>query len=80
MFRLGNFLDKSPTSFWKILKLPSFYSGNFEIFKNELGQFIPNMFLLVKIYLRLGAKFYDDSLATGRFQKKLSGFTILKYK
>ena len=26
----------------KILKLPSFYSGNFKIFKNALGQFIPN--------------------------------------
>ena len=28
--------------FLKILKLPSFYSGNFKIFKNALGQFIPN--------------------------------------
>ena len=25
----------------KILKLPSFYSGNFKIFKNALGQLIP---------------------------------------
>ena len=26
----------------KNLKLPSFYSGNFKIFKNALGEFIPN--------------------------------------
>ena len=38
----GWFWDKSPSWFLKILKLPSFYSGNFQIFKNALGEFIPN--------------------------------------
>ena len=42
MIGLGNFRDKSPLSFLKILKLLSFYSCNFKIFKNELEQFIPN--------------------------------------
>ena len=36
------FWDKSPSWFLNNLKLPSFYSGNFKIFKNVLGQFIPN--------------------------------------
>ena len=41
MSDLGDFWDKSP----------SFYSGNFNIFKNALRQFIafPNMWLLVLI-------------------------------
>ena len=42
MFGSGDFWDKSPSWFLKILKLPSFYSGNFNIFKNTIGQFIPN--------------------------------------
>ena len=42
MFGSGNFWDKSPSWFSKILKLPSFYLGNFKILKNALVQFIPN--------------------------------------
>ena len=36
MFGLGDFWDKLPSWFLKILKLPLFYSGNFKIFKNAL--------------------------------------------
>ena len=42
IFGSGDFWDKSPSWFLKNLKLPSPYSGNFKIFKNALGQFIPN--------------------------------------
>ena len=42
MFRSGDFWDKSCSYFLKILKLPSFKSRNVNIFKNALGQFIPN--------------------------------------
>ena len=42
LFGLGNFGDKSPSQFLKILKLPSFYSGNYKIFKNALVLFITN--------------------------------------
>ena len=42
MSGLGNFLDKSPSWFLKIFKLPLFHLGNFQIFKNAFGQFIPN--------------------------------------
>ena len=42
MFGLGDSWDKSPSCFLAILKLPSFYSSIFKIFKNTLGQFIPN--------------------------------------
>ena len=42
MFGAGDIWDKSPSWFLKIVKLPSFYSGNFKIFQNALGQFIPN--------------------------------------
>ena len=42
MFGSGDFWDKSPLSFLEILKLPSFYWGNFRIFKTALGQFITN--------------------------------------
>ena len=42
MFGLGDFWDKQPSSFLKILIL---FSGNFKIFKNALGQFIPNRHL-----------------------------------
>ena len=38
----GNLWDKSPSWFLKTLKLRSFHSGNFKIFKNAIGQFIPN--------------------------------------
>ena len=38
----ANFWDKSPLQYLEILKLPLFYSGNFKIFKNALGQFIQN--------------------------------------
>ena len=41
LFASGDFRRKSP-SWLKILKLLSFYSGNFKIFKNALGQFISN--------------------------------------
>ena len=51
MFGSGDFWDKSISSFLKILKLPSFSPGNFQVFKNKLVQFIqidlPNMWLLV---------------------------------
>ena len=40
MFGSGDFGDKSPSWFLKILKLPSFYLGNFKIFKKALRQFI----------------------------------------
>ena len=42
MFRSDDSGDKSPSWFLKILKLPSFYSGNFKIFENAHGQFISN--------------------------------------
>ena len=42
MFVSCNFWDKQPSRFLKNLKLPSFYLGNFKIFKNALRQFIPN--------------------------------------
>ena len=41
----GDFWDKSLSVFFfffLILKLPSFYTGNFKIFKNTLGKFIQN--------------------------------------
>ena len=49
MFVLGDFGDNSPAWFWKILKLPSFYPGNSKIFKNTLGQFIPNPKIILAI-------------------------------
>ena len=42
MFGLGNFRNKWPSWFLKILKLHLLYSSNFKIFKNALGKFIPN--------------------------------------
>ena len=42
MFGLGDFGAKSPLSFLKIMKLLSYYSGNFKTFKNALGHFISN--------------------------------------
>ena len=42
LFCSGDFWDKWLSWFLKILKLPLFYSGNFKVFKNALGQFIPN--------------------------------------
>ena len=39
----GDFGDKSHSWFLKNLKLPSFYSVIFKIFKNALGKFIPNL-------------------------------------
>ena len=42
MFGSSNFWDKSPSWFLKNLKLLLFYLGNFKIFKNAHGQFIPN--------------------------------------
>ena len=42
MFGSGGFWDKSLSWFLKILKLFSFYSGNFQIFKYAPGQLIPN--------------------------------------
>ena len=42
MFGSGDFGDKSPSWFLEILKLPLFFWGNLKIFKNALGQFIPN--------------------------------------
>ena len=42
MFGSGDFGDKSPSRFLNTLKLLSFHSGNFKIFENALGQFIPN--------------------------------------
>ena len=38
----GNFGMNHPRDFRQFLKLPSFSSGNFKIFKNSLDQFIPN--------------------------------------
>ena len=42
MFGSGCFGDKLPSWFLKMLKVTSFYSGNFNIFKDALRQFIPN--------------------------------------
>ena len=42
MFSSGDFGGKSPSWFLKVLKLPSFYTGNFKIFKNALGKFTTN--------------------------------------
>ena len=47
MFGSGNFGDKSPSWFLKILKLPSLYLGNFKIFKNVIT--LLNMWLLTQI-------------------------------
>ena len=41
-FGSGDIWDKSPSRFLKILKLSSFYSGNFKIFKTALKLFITN--------------------------------------
>ena len=53
MFGSGNFWEKSPSRFLKIMKLPSFYSGNFNILKNALGSLsqipLPSTWLLVLI-------------------------------
>ena len=43
MFGWGDFWDKSSSWFLEILKMPSFYQGNFKIFKNALGEFMPNL-------------------------------------
>ena len=51
MFGSCNFNDKSPSWILKILKLLSFYSSNFEILKNGLGQFISN-YLLELVLMR----------------------------
>ena len=52
MFGSGNLEDKSPSWFLEILKMSSFYSDNFKIFKYTLGQLpqiaIPEMWLLVQ--------------------------------
>ena len=37
MLDLGDFWNKSPSWFLKVLKLPLFYLGNFKILKNALG-------------------------------------------
>ena len=46
VFGLSNFCDKYPHDFWKFwncsISLPLLYSSNFKIFKNSVGQFIPN--------------------------------------
>ena len=42
MLGSGNFGMNHPRDFRQFLKLPSFSSGNFKIFKNSLDQFIPN--------------------------------------
>ena len=42
MIGSGDFWDKSLSQFLKILKLLSVYSRNFKIFKNALGQSVPN--------------------------------------
>ena len=42
MFGSGNFWDKPTSWFLKILKLISFCSSNFKIFKNAVGQFTAN--------------------------------------
>ena len=41
-FTRAIFRINQPRDFWKFLKFPLFYSGNFKIFKNALGQFVPN--------------------------------------
>ena len=38
----GLILGQATLAILKILKLPSSYSDNFQIFKNSFGQFIPN--------------------------------------
>ena len=42
MLGSGNFGMNHPRDFRQFLKLHSFSSGNFKIFKNSLDQFIPN--------------------------------------
>ena len=42
MFGSGNLWDKLPSGFLKFSKLPLFYSGEFTIFRNALGNFTPN--------------------------------------
>ena len=47
------FLTHPPTPILNRVKMPSFYSGNFKIFKNNsLGQFISNMWLLVQTKIK----------------------------
>ena len=49
MFGSGDFGDKTPSWFLKSLKLPSFYSGCFNIFENAVGQFISNRPLVLNL-------------------------------
>ena len=53
MFGLGDFWDKWPLQFLKILNLLSFYLDNFKMFKKHLGNLsqitLSNMWLLVLI-------------------------------
>ena len=42
MFGSGDFWDQLPSWFLETLKLSSFFSSNFKIFKNAIQQFIPN--------------------------------------
>ena len=60
MFGSGDFADKSPSWFLGMLKLPSFYWGHFKIFKNGLGQFIPN--LPLKQVITSGKNFHISTL------------------
>ena len=75
MFGSGNFWNKSPSLFLKILKLPLFYSVNFEIFKNALDNLsqitlpnVPNIWLLVlinyKVFLTKTTVLYNQAKST----------------
>ena len=82
MFGLGNFWDKSPSWFLKILKLPTFHSGNFKMSKNALRKFIPNAFtnlwLLVIIYQRLKMVILRRDAITYRLCNYLLAITLLQ--
>ena len=55
MFGSRYFWDKSPSWFLKILKLLSFYSGNFKIFKNTLVPNYPLKHVITSTYVIINA-------------------------
>ena len=76
-FTWAIFRINQPRDFWKFLKFPLFYSGNFKIFKNALGQFVPNSpskhvitstnsYLLSEGFLLLTLKIFKAKWFTGQ--------------
>ena len=78
MFSSGDFGGKSPSWFLKVLKLPSFYTGNFKIFKNALGKFTTNRPLKHVIqstnsdFISEYSKAHHRTKSIGQFAERLS--------